>query len=137
MRKFIVLATGIVALTLAGSVSCYGHGPWHGHGHVQGGYQGWHHPRVSGGIWIGPGWWGVWPVPAYPYYRYYPSYPHRVTVQPEQQEYVSQSSDREEEEYWYFCRKPEGYYPYIKQCPDGWMKVVPPPETPQEEVTKP
>ena len=30
-----------------------------------------------------------------------------------------------EQSYWYFCQDPEGYYPYVKQCPKGWQKVVP------------
>jgi len=140
MRKLIVLITGILALTLAGYVSCYarGHGHGSGYGHGHGGHYGGYYPRFSGGIWIGPGWWGGWPVPLYPsYYRYYPSYAPRVVVQPDRQEYINQSSEMQEEDYWYFCRKPEGYYPYIKQCPDGWLKVVPPPEVPEGEVTKP
>jgi len=29
--------------------------------------------------------------------------------------------------YWYHCDKPEGYYPYIKECPAGWQKVSPTP----------
>lgn len=29
--------------------------------------------------------------------------------------------------YWYYCRKPDGYYPYIKNCPDGWLQVSPQP----------
>ena len=32
--------------------------------------------------------------------------------------------------YWYYCQEPQGYYPYVKSCPGGWMKVVP-------EVTPP
>ncbi len=28
---------------------------------------------------------------------------------------------------WYYCQDPEGYYPYIKQCPGGWMRVSPHP----------
>ena len=27
--------------------------------------------------------------------------------------------------YWYYCRDPEGYYPYVNECPSGWMQVVP------------
>ena len=27
--------------------------------------------------------------------------------------------------YWYYCPNPQGYYPYVKSCPGGWMKVVP------------
>jgi hypothetical protein len=36
------------------------------------------------------------------------------------------------EQYWYYCTSPQGYYPYVKQCPPGWMKVVPQaPQAPQ------
>jgi hypothetical protein len=27
--------------------------------------------------------------------------------------------------YWYYCQNPQGYYPYIKSCPGGWMTVIP------------
>lgn len=27
--------------------------------------------------------------------------------------------------FWYYCKKPAGYYPTIERCPDGWMQVVP------------
>jgi hypothetical protein len=27
--------------------------------------------------------------------------------------------------YWYWCRGPEGYYPYVESCPGGWLTVVP------------
>ena len=30
---------------------------------------------------------------------------------------------------WYYCTRPEGYYPYVKQCPDGWLRVAPRPST--------
>ncbi len=34
-------------------------------------------------------------------------------------------------QWWYVCRKPAGYYPYIKECPSGWDKVAPtPPDFP-------
>lgn len=26
-------------------------------------------------------------------------------------------------QYWYHCKSPEGYYPYVKTCPGGWDKV--------------
>ena len=29
--------------------------------------------------------------------------------------------------YWYYCRAPEGYYPSVKSCPDGWEPVAPQP----------
>ena len=27
--------------------------------------------------------------------------------------------------YWYYCQDPQGYYPYIRNCPGGWLTVVP------------
>ena len=29
-------------------------------------------------------------------------------------------------QYWYFCQDAGAYYPYVKQCAAGWMRVVPP-----------
>jgi hypothetical protein len=96
-----------------------GGGDWHGGGDHHGGGD-WH-----GSIWIGPGWggWGGWGTPYYPYYDpYYPYYRETPAVIQQQPPVYVQP----EEQYWYFCRNPEGYYPYIKKCPGGWLKVVPP-----------
>ncbi len=55
-------------------------------------------------------------APAYPYPVYaYPSYP-LPPVQPPV--------------YWYYCQNPAGYYPYVSQCPGGWLTVVPPASAP-------
>ena len=27
--------------------------------------------------------------------------------------------------YWHYCREPEGYYPQVQECPDGWEPVAP------------
>jgi hypothetical protein len=32
---------------------------------------------------------------------------------------------QDQQNYWYYCRQANGYYPYVRQCPGGWMKVVP------------
>jgi hypothetical protein len=24
---------------------------------------------------------------------------------------------------WYYCDNPQGYYPYVQQCPGGWNQV--------------
>ena len=29
---------------------------------------------------------------------------------------------------WYFCDNPQGYYPYVQQCPGGWRAVAPTPQ---------
>jgi len=35
------------------------------------------------------------------------------------------NTETEASKYWYYCKKPAGYYPTIERCPDGWMQVVP------------
>jgi hypothetical protein len=87
--------------------------------------------RVRGNIWIGPVWGpGYW-GPAYPYspYPYYS--PPPVVIQQEPQEYIEQAPQPPEQQYWYFCPDPKGYYPYVEKCPKGWMKVVPTPTPPE------
>ena len=32
-------------------------------------------------------------------------------------------------QYWYFCQEAAAYHPYVKDCPGGWMTVLPPPES--------
>lgn len=87
-----------------------------------------------GGIWIGGPIWGVpYPYPyPYPYtYRYpYPDYyypaPPPVIIEKQPETYIQKApSEPPEQGYWYYCPSPQGYYPAIKECPDGWMKVVP------------
>jgi hypothetical protein len=102
-----------------------------------------HHGHFSTSVWIGPGWgWGVWDPFFYPYYYPYgypyPYYyaPPSVVVQ-EPQEYISAPEAKEEPAgYWYYCKEANGYYPYVKRCPSGWMKVVPyqpPPDLGQDD----
>jgi hypothetical protein len=73
-----------------------------------------------GGIWLGPVWGPFYP---YPYSYYSPP----VVIREEPQVIME---PQPEEQYWYYCTNPKGYYPYVKQCPAGWTKVVPRP--PQE-----
>jgi len=128
MRNVIFFALAALLLAISASVPAYARGH---HGHHGG------NVRFSGGVWLGPGWGATWPVPYYPsYYPYYryPYYAPRVIVEEGPQEFISRDNqEKEEGNYWYYCRKPEGYYPYINKCPGGWMKVVPPPEAPQGE----
>ena len=92
-----------------------------------GGHGGGHGPRIGVGLWLGPGWWPGWGWPNY-YPSYYPYYPAEQTIVIQQPEVYEQPAPRIEQPiYWYFCKEPQGYYPYVKQCPSGWMKVVPTP----------
>jgi hypothetical protein len=29
--------------------------------------------------------------------------------------------------YWYYCTEPAGYFPYVKDCREPWLKVIPAP----------
>jgi hypothetical protein len=100
-----------------------------------GGYYGYRYPGYWGArywgprywgpnVWLGSGYWWGWPYYGYPYY----SSPPAVVQQPPV--YVEPNSPPQEPQYWYYCQDPQGYYPYVKQCPNGWMKVVPPDNPP-------
>lgn len=113
MKKIVLIALTAIALMLAGSSpgDAFRGG---GHGHFgHGGHVG---VFIGGPVWD-PWWWGP------SYYPYYSAPPVIVQQQPET--YIQQPPPAEEQSYWYFCREPEGYYPYVKKCPKGWMKVVP------------
>lgn len=88
----------------------------------RGGHRG---GRAELGVFLGPGWWGPYPYPyySYPYYPYYS--PPPVIVEQPPEIYV-QPSPPVGAAYWYYCQDPQGYYPTVKRCPKGWMKVVPP-----------
>lgn len=91
------------------------------------------HGHASVGIVVGYPW--GWPYyPHYPpsyYYPYaYPGYPPTVVVQ-SPPVYVEQgnvvAAPAQAPSYWYYCNDPQGYYPYVKECPTGWQKVEPQP----------
>lgn len=83
-----------------------------------------HGVRGSVGIYVGPGWGPWWyPSPAY--------YPAPVVVRSEPPPVYIEREDAEPEaaqNYWYYCKSGKAYYPYIKECPEGWHKVLPQPE---------
>ncbi len=78
---------------------------------------------VGGHVFMGPIWWGprFWWGPPYPYYASPP-----VIIQQGPPVYIQQEPQPPAQAYWYYCPDPQGYYPYIKECPKGWMTVVPP-----------
>lgn len=93
----------------------------HGHHHFDG------YPRF-GFYWGAP----AWPRTYYvdPYYQpYYP--PAVVTVPPPSPPvYIERSPPISNQQqfpsgYWYYCSNPEGYYPYVNDCPTGWRQVDP------------
>jgi len=109
-------------------------GGYRGGGFRDGGYRGYGHGHGGGhfNVWLGPVW--GWDPFFYPYYSYYP-YPYYsqppVVIEQQPQEYILPEQPKQETQYWYYCSESKTYYPYVKSCPGGWMKVVPTP--PKEE----
>jgi hypothetical protein len=114
-RGFVVMLVAMLMVGMASSASAHGY-----RGHV--------------GVYIGgPVWGPMWYPPYSPYY-----YPPQVVVVPQAQPpvYIEQQQDTApaaapavgSHQYWYFCKSGKGYYPYVKECPEGWQKVLPQPE---------
>ncbi len=138
LRFLLVVSLAIVGAGVSGTANAGG-GHYRSHGH----HYGHHHGHVRGhvGIHFGPaaGW--SW-SPYYPYYPYYPGssyhyqpYPGVVVVPSAPNVYIEQGqadygrTAQPAPNDWYYCRKPEGYYPHVRRCPDGWQRV---PAQPQE-----
>lgn len=71
------------------------------------------------------------PVTAFvrPYYAE-PTYvnPPLASMPPPPQHLAWNSAlDPAASQWWYFCNSPNGYYPYVRECPSGWEKVSPTP----------
>jgi len=128
MRKSRLLCTLLMLVGLA--ASGLAQADHHGHGGV-GFYFGVPYPHA------------YYPSPYYYPYPPYPYYPPIVTVPAQPQVYIEQGNPQPAPQvspapqagnYWYHCDNPDGYYPYIKECPGGWQKVAPtPPPQPQPQ----
>jgi hypothetical protein len=85
---------------------------WADRGHHGGGRG-----RAHVGVFIGaPLFWPYYPQP-----YYYPP----VVVAPSSPPVYIEQEPLSAQQYWYFCNSPQGYYPYVKQCPSGWQPVTP------------
>jgi hypothetical protein len=95
-----------------------------------------------GGVGVGFYFGAPYPYPYYPphYYYPYPYYPPVIVSPAQPPVYIEQGSTQyappvpnsvapapQTNSYWYHCDSPEGYYPYIKECPGGWKPVTPMP----------
>jgi len=126
MKRYSHIALVVIAVLLMsampGHADRFRGGGGHGGGHGWG--PGWG-PVI--GLGLGLGLLGL----SYPYYGYpyYPGYsPAPVIEQPPAEMYMQPAPEEaEQQSYWYYCQDSEGYYPYVKRCPGGWIKVVPPP----------
>ena len=103
-----------------------GGGGFHG-----GGFQGGHRAGSTGarGSSLGEAWAGGGgrgggdPAGGDAPYPYYPA--PSVVVPQAPTEYIQQAPAPSQQAYWYYCQNAGAYYPYVKECPGGWMQVVP------------
>ena len=145
LRVGSVLLSGLLIAGMSGLVMAGG-----GHGGYVG-YGG--HSNVGVRVVVDPFLFmpGYYPSPYYypgsyyprsyfsPYYfppYYYP--PAAVTVPTEPPVYIERRETVEPAPQntasWYYCADPQGYYPYVEQCPGGWQAVAPrPPASPEQE----
>ena len=83
------------------------------------------HGQRHFGVLVGP-MWGPYYAPR-PFFDY-PPY-RTVVIEPVPLVYIEQAPrvapDNEATRYWYYCAETRAYYPYINQCPGGWIKVLP------------
>lgn len=106
------------------------YGGWGGghYGHFGGWGRGYYGGYYGGGVGIGV--YGLGPGFGWSYYPPYYAYPPAVvTVPAEPPVYIEQGGTPPAANYWHYCRNPDGYYPYVKECPGGWQLV--PPQPPQ------
>lgn len=116
----------MLSIVLATMCSLYSGVDWARDGHYRG--------HSNFGFYFGA------PLYPYPYYRdpfYYPYYyspPTIITVPVTPPFYIQQpppASQPYPSGYWYYCHNPKGYYPYVKECPNGWQQVDPIPPSPR------
>lgn len=140
LAAVIILLLGLLATSVAWAHrSHHGHGyrgpAFHGHGYKQHGHR---HTRVhshaSVGIILGGPlvWPGYYHYRSYPRYSYY-GYPPVVVTSPPVI-YIERDPPPAPQAvpgYWHYCPNPQGYYPYVKECPAGWQAVpAQPPRSP-------
>ena len=58
-----------------------------------------------------------------PYYSPYYYYPPAVAAAPPVYVQQGPAPQMAAGAYWNYCRRPAGYYPYVRQCPGGWERV--------------
>ena len=113
-----------------------GHGNFGGfHGGSLGAWRGgyWNHGWYGnnfGWWWVVGGAWYLYPAPIYPYPDAYsvPMYPYPGAYPAQMYAPAPPPPAASQAHVWYRCANPNGYYPYIPECPGGWQPM---PATPQ------
>ncbi len=105
-----------------------GHG--HKHSHFNFGISVGRSPIFYGPGFYGPEYWGYrsfgYSVPLFnrPYY-YSPPIAVIPVTPPVYIQREQTTMTQTQINYWHYCLSPEGYYPNVQSCPEGWIKVAP------------
>lgn len=84
-------------------------------------------PRYRAGVFIGaPLFAPFYYYPPPPPYYYYPA-PIMAPSAPAYIEQYPGQSAPDPSSYWYYCASANAYYPYVRDCPEGWQPVAPQP----------
>ena len=132
MKTKLMLIFALLSMFIVGVANAYGpYGRHHG---------GWNGPRVGFGINVGP-----YPYYApgfgYPYAPFSPFVPFATPIYPAPimqvtpppiiiQETPMYIQPAQAASNWYFCQSSNTYYPYVKECPEGWKSVPSQPPIP-------
>ena len=120
MKKTLALGLGMLVSGMLASEATLAGGRHHHHHHG--------HGRLSIGLHFGaPLLWHAWP--SYGWYVPPPVVYAPVVVPSSPPVYVERDdAPARESGWWYYCEATRGYYPYVKECPQGWQKVPPAPQ---------
>lgn len=102
-----------VLLALPVNDAAWARGGGHGH-HGHHGHRGVHIGVLIGVPLLLHHWWGHQAYAA----------PPAPTVVPAEPVYAIRD-EPPATAYWYRCLAPDGYYPYVQECPGGWQREVP------------
>jgi hypothetical protein len=95
-------------------------------GHFSGG--GHFAPRFRTGVFIGAPLFAPLPFYSYPVAPYYDySAPLMAPAAPVYIEQYPGQAEPQPSTDWYYCASTNGYYPYVKECAEGWQRVPPQP----------
>ena len=113
-----LVLTAAMGLAVAG-------GAWGAPGHGGHGHHGHFHGHSHVGVWVGSPWWYGYGPGWYgdPWYGYPYPYGRTLIVQPPPV-YIEQGGEPTAQ-MWYYCARPQGYYPYVKNCSTAWRAVPP------------
>ncbi|MDB5855987.1 MAG: hypothetical protein JWR22_4028 [Herminiimonas sp.] len=126
--KQVIVGVALLTSVVGSAALARGHGHG-GHGHARVGiFLG--VPLAGAAYYYGPRYY----YPPYPgyypgyYAGYYPYGAPVVAAAPPV--YVEQGQEGQQgssmpSNYWYYCTNPQGYYPTVRECPNGWQQVPP------------